>query len=501
MRIACVWLHRLLKQAPSAPPAESARRLRAERLERLAQACWRFTPRIALAPPDSFFLDVSGSIGLFGGEEKLLAELLAELRPSGEPVRVCLADTPGAAWAGSRAARSEGIVLTAVPPSAKAGRLRSPEGGRPSLPGKAGRFSSCAAGQWLVVPPGAGLAFMRDWPIEALRLDAEICATLRELGLDTIGALDALPPESLQARFGAGAALRLKQAAGRAPEPLDYLPPPREFRARLEFESPVVLQQPLQAAIAELTVRLCGQLASAGAGARRFELRLHRSDGGCVRHGLRTARLIQPAPQLAELLDEKMQAQSPQGPAAERGVGFDGVSLLARDTESVSAEQADWLSGASAGPLQGDFARLVDRLCSRLGPEAVRIPVPEASYLPERRWRFISALDRPPAEPRLEESGGSARAPLLLLEQPEPVDAPAVTPGTAPAWIRWRRNRYSLQRAQGPRRVLPEWWRSSEQGGREYWLMEDGRGRCFWLYRKRPAGDQPPRWYLQALAA
>ena len=497
MRIACVWLHRLLKQAPSAPPAESARRLRAERLERLAQACWRFTPRIALAPPDSFFLDVSGSIGLFGGEEKLLAELLAELRRHDEPVRLCLADTPGAAWAGARAG-GEGIALTAVPPSTKAGRLRSRESVPASLPLPQG---CAAAGQWLVIPAGAGLAAMRDWPIEALRLDAETCATLRELGLDTIGALDALPPESLQARFGAGAALRLKQAVGRAPEPLDYLPPPREFRARLEFESPVVLQQPLQAAIAELTVRLCGQLSAAGAGARRFELRLHRSDGGCVRHGLRTARLIQPAPQLAELLDEKMQAESPKGPAAERGVGFDAVSLVARDTESVSAEQADWLSGASAGPLQGDFARLVDRLCSRLGPEAVRIPVPQASYLPERRWRFISALDRPPAEPRLEESGGSARAPLLLLEHPEPVEAPAVGSGRAPAWIRWRRNRYSLKRAQGPRRVLPEWWRSGEQGGREYWLMEDGRGRCFWLYRKRPAGGQPPRWYLQALAA
>ena len=373
-------------------------------------------------------------------------------------MRVCLADTPGAAWAGARA----------------------------------------SSGSSVIIPPGAGLESMHDWPIEALRLDTETCTTLRELGLDTISALDGLPPESLQARFGADTALRLKQAAGRAPEPLDYLPPPREFRARLEFESPVVQQQPLQAATAELTVRLCDQLSAAGMGSRRFELRLHRSDGGCVRHALRTARLIQPAPQLAELLDEKMRAS---GPEAERGVGFDAVSLVAYDTEAVSAEQADWLSGVSAGPLQGDFARLADRLCSRLGPDAVRILVPEASYLPERRWRFISALDRPPAEPRLEEPGNSTRAPLLLLEKPEPVDAPAVGYGGAPDWIRWRRNRYSLKRAQGPRRVLPEWWRSSEQGGREYWLMEDGRGRCFCLYRKRPVGDGSSRWYLQALAA
>lgn len=458
MRIACVRLQRRLSRTPSAPPAESARRLRAERLERLAQACWRFTPKIALAPPDSFFLDVSGSIGLFGGEEKLLEELLAELRLSGGPVRVCLADTPGAAWAGSRT----------------------------------------ASGQLLIIPPGDGIAAMNVWPVEALRLDAETCTTLRELGLGAIGALERLPPETLRARFGAETALRLEQAADRAPEPLDYLPPPCEFRARLEFDGPVVLQQPLHAAIGELTVRLCDQLAAAGVGSRRFELRLHRSDGKRIRHGLRTARPIQPAPQLAELLDEKMQAN---GPEPDRGVGFDAVSLVACDAEPVSAEQADWLSGASSGILKGDLARLVDRLCSRLGPEAVRTPVPQASYLPERRWRLVSALDSPPAESFVEEPDKPTRAPLLLLEQAQPVDAAATAGGGPPAWIRWRSRRYPLRRAQGPRRVAPEWWLDGGQPGREYWLTEDDRGRRFHLYRECPAGDGPSRWYVQALAA
>ena len=458
MRIACIWLHRLLNQAQCAPPAESAERLRAERLERLAHACWRFTPKIALAPPDSFFLDVSGSLGLFGGESRLLGEILAEFERQGEPARVCLADTPGAAWAGTRAA-SEPVTL---------------------------------------LSPGSILEPMNAWPVEALRLAPEDCSLLRELGLDTIGALGGIPPESLQARFGAGTALRLKQAAGQAPEPLDYLPPPRKFKARMDFESPVVLRQAIAAAVAELAVRLCDQLTAAGMGSRRFELRLHRSDGKCVTHGLRTARLIQPAPQLAELLDEKLQGSAP---GRERGVGYDAVSLVARDTEDVTAEQADWLSGASAGNLNGDFARLVDRLCSRLGAEAVRIPTPEASYLPERRWRFVPALDRRETENRFETPGKAMRAPLLLLERAEPVEASAAAAGGPPAWIRWRRERLSLRRAQGPRRVLPEWWRSEERGSREYWLVEDEQGRSLCLYRKQPPGDEFPRWYVQALAA
>lgn len=423
----------------------------------LAHACWRFTPRIAIAPGDSLFLDVSGSIGLFGGESRLLREVLAELEERGAAARICLADTPGAAWAGTRAA-SESVTI---------------------------------------LPPGSGLGPMSAWPVEALRLDAADCGLLRELGLDTIGALGGMAPESLQVRFGAGTALRLKQAAGRSPEPLDYLPPPREFKVRMDFESPVVLRQPIAAAVAELAVRLCDQLAAAGMGSRRFELRLHRSDGKCLAHGLRTARPIQPAPQLAELLNEKLQAGAP---GRERGVGYDAVSLVARDAEEVAAEQADWLSGASAGNLKGDFARLVDRLCSRLGADAVRIPTPQDSYLPERRWRFVPALDSSPAEHRFDASPTAMRAPLLLLEA-EPVEAAAATAGGPPAWIRWRRKRLSLRRAQGPRRVLSEWWRSEERGGREYWLVEDEQGRSLCLYRKQPPADAAPRWYVQALAA
>ncbi len=388
----------------------------------------------------------------------MLRELLAELERNGEPPRACIAGTPGAAWGGART----------------------------------------ASGKLSILPHDAGLKAIAAWPIEALRLEAETCACLRELGLDTVGALERIPPESLQARFGAETALRLRQAAGHASEPLDFLPPPREFRARLEFESPVVLQQPLHAAIVELTVQLCDQLFAAGLGSRRFELRLHRSDGKCISHGLRTARLIQPAPQLAELLDEKLQGKAPE---VGRGVGYDAVSLVAYDTETVAAEQSDWLSGASAGNLTGDFARLVDRLCSRLGPGAVRVPVLEASYLPERRWQFISALDSRPEASCPEVQDKELRAPLLLLEEAESVDAAATAAGSPPAWIRWRHNRYTVQRAQGPRRVSPEWWRSDEQGGREYWLAEDERGQCVCLYRKHVPGSESPRWYVQALAA
>src|ERR1700682_2432273 len=78
-------------------------------LRRLALWATRYTPT---ASPlcrdlwnedngaDGFFLDIAGSAHLFGGEEKLLADLAAKLRKNfGLPARLGVADTPGAAWA------------------------------------------------------------------------------------------------------------------------------------------------------------------------------------------------------------------------------------------------------------------------------------------------------------------------------------------------------------------------------------------------------------------
>src|SRR5579863_1046632 len=85
-------------------------------LRRLALWATRYTPT---ASPwnedngaDGFFLDIAGSAHLFGGEEKLLADLAARLRKNfGLPARLAVADTPGAAWALSHFHKTPACVL------------------------------------------------------------------------------------------------------------------------------------------------------------------------------------------------------------------------------------------------------------------------------------------------------------------------------------------------------------------------------------------------------
>src|SRR4051812_8039000 len=83
--------------APGDPAADAAA------LERLA--AWvlrRYSPVVALAPPDGLWIDITGAAHRYGGEAKLLRDLLSRLRKADIAARTGLADTVGSAHALAR---------------------------------------------------------------------------------------------------------------------------------------------------------------------------------------------------------------------------------------------------------------------------------------------------------------------------------------------------------------------------------------------------------------
>ena len=71
-------------------------------LKGLAEWCIRFTPFVAIDPPDGLILDVTGCSHLWGGEKEYLTEIIKRLKDFGYNVRAAMADTIGAAWAVAR---------------------------------------------------------------------------------------------------------------------------------------------------------------------------------------------------------------------------------------------------------------------------------------------------------------------------------------------------------------------------------------------------------------
>jgi protein ImuB len=442
-------------------------------LERLALWCERFSPAVAVDQVgprlDGLTLDVTGAAHLFGGEAALIAGIERRLRSAGVPCRAALADAPGAAW---------GLA-----------RFGPPEGRR-------------------VVPPGGGRDALAALPVEALRLAEPTLVLLKRFGLRRIGDLYALPRSGLARRFRGGEALevvrRLDQALGLEAEALTPVRAAPVYRVWRNFAEPILIVEGVEHRLPELVGALSEQLDRDGQGARRLALTAFRVDGRttAVEVGFSLPARA-PAHLLRVLKDAGLER-------LDLGFGADALMLTAPAAEAVKARQG-MLEGArpspsqpSAGPLplpgrgEGMSGRperhlspageregpapegrgrvksgaasleprdedhtllpaLVDRLQAKLGPFAVRKPVPRERWLPERS----EGLVRADAKVKAGRPADPARfRPLLLLDPPEPVEEViALTPDYPPRRFTWRRLRHRVVKAQGPERIAPEWWR------------------------------------------
>ena len=414
---------------------------------RLAAWCLRLSPLTA-PDTDGLWIDATGCSHLHGGEAPMLNAVLARLAADGFAAQAAIADTPGAAHALARH----------------------------------------AAGPVIIAPPGGAAQAIASLPVDSLRLLEDAVITLRRLGLDTVGALAALPRAPLSRRFGAAVLQRLDQALGRVAEPITPVTPPDTPQARLAFAEPLLTAESFCAVITRLVATLCGTLERAGLGARHLDLVFERVDGTVQAVRIGTARASRDARHLARLLEEQVETVDP-------GLGVDAMRLVSPYAEPLAFAQ---IANLAAEP-EADMATLVDRLSNRLGAHRVWRAAPVESDVPERSVRQVSAVAPP---------GGSAwpswPRPARLLTPPQPVEMTSGLPDHPPAAFTWRRHRHRVRRADGPERIAGEWWqREAEIAAlRDYWQVEDEAGRRFWLYR-RGNGQDPAtgdlRWFVHGV--
>lgn len=473
-------------EAVEADPAADA-----AALDRIAAWCVRYSPWVALDGPDGILVDATGCAHLFGGEAAMLEDLAGRLGRFGFAARAAVAPTAAAAWAASR----------------------------------------FGAERLAVVPPARQGAALAPLPPEALRLDPADAASLRRLGIRRIADLARLPRAALAARFGARTAERLDLALGRAGEPISPRRPPPERHARLAFAEPVGTAEALAEALRRLLVRLCRELEADGRGARRLRLEAFRVDGRVQAAWVGTSRPVRDPARLARLFADPLGRIEP-------GLGIEAMVLMAEETGPLApAQRGIGLPAALPASLPAavreaadprlldevEVADLVDRLGVRLGAERVLRLLPRESHLPARAVAAVPAAAEPPpaAAAALAGSRAGSRAgslagpwdperprPLRLIVPPEPVEAVAPVPDDPPVLFRRGRAVHRVVRAEGPERVLPEWWRPPAGDAREadadpedFYRVEDEDGRRFWLCRRglwRPEAP-PPAWFLRGV--
>jgi protein ImuB len=432
-------------------------------LEKLGLWCVRYTPTVSAwneaSGADGLFLDVEASSHLFGGEAKLLAELLTRLKGFGLPARLAIASTPGAAWALARYGKEQTAILAS------------------------GREADA----------------LRPLPLAALRLPDEALILARRLGLRRISDVMEKPRAPLAHRFGAALIRRLDQALGHSPEPLPALVPPPVYETRGNFVDPISSAEHIVEAVSRLFTRLSDDLIHDGKGARTLRLMLFRTDGETRHIDVGLAAPTRDTAHITRLIELRLDRVADD---LDAGLGFEAMGLHVLTAEPLTEQQAA-LSTQGDGPASDGLATLIDRLEQRLGSGSVVKLTPRESHIPERAVVRSAASDGPAL--RFDSTNSPlAPRPLFLFERPEEAHVLALIPEGPPRQFRWRGVLHQIVSSEGPERIAPEWWRRDANTAleRDYYAVEDENGWRFWLYRDGHYGEgTTPRWFLQGVFA
>jgi protein ImuB len=431
-------------------------------LARFVSLHW--TPTVCADGPDGLLCDISGCEHLFGGERALVRSLAHTLADLGFTVRTGVAGTVGVAWALARCARTAHAAADS----------------------------------------GDEHAALRDLPIEGLRIPPEAATALRDIGVERVGQLLALPRATLPSRYGGELLLRLDQALGRAFEPVVRVDEAPEFSSCITLEGGTTNAESVAMAVRDALDEVCRQLERREAGLRRLLAGFARvDDPEDLELVVQVSRPTRSAAHLWTLLRPRLER-------LHMGYGVQRVRLTAGMVTGVAHEQGVFagLSAAPAGTRRRDdeaFAGVLDTLVNRVGPDRVMRSELGESYRPERAFTLVPVLAEDARRGRRSRPTPLARPrPSRLYAEPVEIRVIALSPdgpvvqmsgtafarGTSRPGAAYDEHRV-VARSIGPERLAGEWWRD-RRGTRDYFRVQDQDGAWLWIFRDNQTGA----WYL-----
>jgi protein ImuB len=420
-----------LALAPQLAVQARNRPLEAQALQEIAQWAMQFAPAPSLEGEDSVLLEIGGGLKLFGGPARLLAAVHAGLPALGFSAQVAAAPTPTAALMLARAQQARTIL-----------------------------DSKQLAGELAALP------------VAVLGCSQQHADTLAEIGVRTVGALLALPRDGLARRFGPGLLDTLDRALGRAPDPRLPFAAPERFCARLELPAPAWEVEALLFGSKRLLAGLGGWLRGRGWGAMRISLELIHEEGPPSRVELALSSPSRDPAHLGLLLRERLER-------TQLRARVEAIALATGQCEPLANRDSSLFPGTEAG----EDTRLIERLCARLGDDAVCALQPCADHRPELAWRARRPAGSSPAllppGPR----------PLWLLAEPRPLAA----------FVRDTHTPVVLM--DGPERIESGWWEDRDVC-RDYFLARARSGQTLWVFRERSSGAEADcAWQVHGIFA
>lgn len=427
------------------------RDLSAENGAIIEAALWalHFTPQVACLPM-GLLLDVKASLRLFGGLAQLLQGLRSGLDELGVTPWLAAAPTAGAAQL--MALARDGASISAEQLYSTLDRL----------------------------------------PVTLLQQATPHLDTLDAIGCRQLGQIRKLPRAGLIRRFGTDLLRELDQAYGTEPVLPHWYVPPERFEARLELAARVDNAEALLFAARRLLLQLSGWLTARHAAITRFSLLLDYDLHRRHEHAQGNLDIVLSQPSrdlnhLTLLLQERLRLHVLQAPVLEIGLRADGVEAMAPPNTEL------FPTAASRNESQ---ARLMERLASRLGGDAIRQLLVYPDHRPERSSQCPPRSSAPTA------TASAARRQHSNREMPRFDDRPTWLL-TQPIRLMVRQNKPfyqgSLTLLAGPERIESGWW-DEHLVTRDYFIAHNAEHLLLWIYRERhTVGQEEPGWFLHGI--
>ncbi len=302
-------------------------------------------------------------------------------------------------------------------------------------------------------------------PVQFLELEESIIEGLLRSGIRDIAALLAVPAASLTRRFGPQCPQAIARMLGQHPDPREPIRLSDFFQRSLELTLAIDNTAALQFTTQRLVGELAAFLIARDCGVNAFELSLRHHRSSDTRLPLRFLQATSQVRHLHRVLGERLaQVELPE-PVI-------GLELSATTFSQIERDAAD-LFVKSRGQ-QKTLGEITDKLCSRLGADAVYTLDTLDDHRPERAWQKTfpdSSRDQPALNSWPER-------PLWLL----PTPAPATR---------------VLNLEPGVERIESGWWEDDDVR-RDYYIARDNSGARYWVFRKR---DNTETLYIHGLFA
>jgi protein ImuB len=416
-------------------------------LNGLAEWCIRYTPFVAIDPPDGLFLDVTGCAHLWGNENNYLEDIVSRLTTIGYNVRAAMADTIGTAWAIAHYGKERFII-------------------------------ECNQQSTALLP----------LPPESLRLDYETVERLHTLGLAKVANIIGMQRSALRRRFGEHILLRLDQALGNKDEIIQPVQPIEPYQERLPSLEPIATAKGIEIALEKLLEIVCTRLQHEQKGLRVAIFKCYRIDGKIEKIEIGTNRPSYNRHHLFKLFELKIETIEPD-------LGIDLFMLEAQKVEPVSSIQ-EKLWQTTDGLENVHLSELLDRISGKYGANSIQRFLPAEHYWPERSVKqAISIDDKLTAEWKVDRP-----RPVQLLPNPEPIEVTAPVPDYPPMNFRYKGKLHKVIKADGPERIEQEWWLQQGQH-RDYYYVEDEEGKRYWLFRSGHYSDKLYQWFIHGFFA